>query len=227
MQPPKEVPLLEDFATRFIEADAVANRQKPSEVVSKRSILNAHLIPAFGGKRLDANTNADVQDLKHVLRDRAPKTVNNVLTVLRVLLKRAVEWDLVDRVPCTIRLLKVTKPKMGFWDFDEYERLLAAATTIDPSARVIVLLGGEAGLRCGEMLGLDWTDVDFAKRQLCVQRSEWHRHVTTPKGGRLRYVPMTARLATALRAHRQAKSGTRAVPRRRDARLARHRGTFT
>jgi hypothetical protein len=39
------VPLLEHFATRFIEADAVANRQKPSEVATKRSILNAHLIP--------------------------------------------------------------------------------------------------------------------------------------------------------------------------------------
>jgi integrase len=206
VQPTKEVPLLEHFATRFIEADAVANRQKPSEVATKRSILNAHLIPTFGGKRLDAITNADVQDLKHGLRDRAPKTVNNVLTVLSVLLKRAVEWNIVDRVPCTIRLLKVTKPTMGFWDFDEYERLVTAARMIGPNAGVIVLLGGEAGLRCGEMLGLDWTDVDFAKRHLCVQRSEWHGHVTAPKGGRLRYVPMTTRLTSTLRAHRHAKS---------------------
>ena len=30
-----------------------------------------------------------------------------------------------------------------------------------------------------------------AKRQLCVQRSEWKGHVTAPKGGRLRYVPLT------------------------------------
>lgn len=154
-------------------------------MATKRSILNAHLIPTFGGKRLDAITNADVQDLKHVLRDRAPKTVNNVLTVLSVLLKRAVEWNIVDRVPCTIRLLKVTKPTMGFWDFDEYERLLVAARMIGPNAGVIVLLGGEAGLRCGEMQGLDWTDVDFAKRHLCVQRSQWHGHVTAPKGGLL------------------------------------------
>ena len=33
---------------------------------------------------------------------------------------------------------------MGFWDFDEYERLLAAATRIGPNAGVIVLLGGDA-----------------------------------------------------------------------------------
>jgi len=54
-------------------------------------------------------------------------------------------------------------------------------------------------------MALEWTDVDLTKRQLCVQRSEWKGQVTSPKGGRLRYVPLTARLATALRAHRHLK----------------------
>src|SRR5207244_140876 len=43
------------------------------------------------------------------------------------------------------------------------------------------------------------------KRQLCVQRSEWKGHVTVPKGGRLRYVPLTTRLTSALRQHRHLK----------------------
>jgi predicted XRE-type DNA-binding protein len=43
------------------------------------------------------------------------------------------------------------------------------------------------------------TDVDFAKRQLTVARSAWKGHVTMPKGGRLRYVPMTKRLTEVLR----------------------------
>lgn len=66
-------------------------------------------------------------------------------------------------------------------------------------AFLVVLLGGEAGLRCGEIIGLEWTDVDFAKRQLTVARSEWKGHVTMPKGGRIRYVPLTRRLTDALR----------------------------
>jgi Site-specific recombinase XerD len=40
---------------------------------------------------------------------------------------------------------------------------------------------------------------------MCIQRSEWRGHVTAPKGGRLRYVPMTARLASAVRDHRHLK----------------------
>jgi hypothetical protein len=47
-------------------------------------------------------------------------------------------------------------------------------------------IGGEAGLRCGEMIGLEWGDVDLGKRQMCIQRSEWRGHVTVPKSGRLR-----------------------------------------
>jgi integrase len=56
------------------------------------------------------------------------------------------------------------------------------------------------------MIALEWRDVDLGKRQICVQRSDWNGQVTTPKGGRLRYVPLTIRLAAALRDHRHLRS---------------------
>jgi hypothetical protein len=40
---------------------------------------------------LNAITTEDIQGLKHALTKRAPKTVNNVLTVLNVALRKAVE----------------------------------------------------------------------------------------------------------------------------------------
>lgn len=132
--------------------------------------------------------------------------MNNVLTVLNMLLKKAVEWDVIERMPCAVKLLPVPKPSMGYFDFDEYEQLVDAARATGPNEFIIVLLGGEAGLRCGEMMALEWRDLDLAKRQICVARSEWKGHVTAPKGGRLRYVPMTVRLATALREHRHMRS---------------------
>jgi len=49
---------------------------------------------------------------------------------------------------------------MSFFDFDEYERLVLASA-LDATAHLIVLLGGEAGLRCGEMIALEWRDVDL------------------------------------------------------------------
>jgi integrase len=204
-RPKREVPTVEQFAPRFMEGYAKANRQKPSGIAAKETIIGIHLVPLLGSKKLGAITTEHVQQLKQRLGDRAPKTVNNVLTVLNVMLKKAVEWDLVDRMPCTIRLLPIAPPSATFHDFDEYERLVEAAEATDTRALVIVLLGGEAGLRCGEIMALEWADVNLEKRQLCVQRSEWKGHVTVPKGGRLRYIPLTTRLAMALREHRHLK----------------------
>jgi integrase len=80
---------------------------------------------------------------------------------------------LAARLPCTIRLLPIPKPSASFHDFDDYERLVEAARATDARALLIVLLGGEAGLRCGEMMALEWSDVNLRKRQLCVPRSDW------------------------------------------------------
>ncbi len=200
--PKKEVPTLDQFASRFIDGHARANRQKPSGIAAKAMIVRVHLVPMLGAKPLDTITNEDVQRLKHRLLNKAPKTVNNILTVLNVMLKKAVEWDVIDRLPCTIKVLPVSKGSTRFYDFDEFDRLVTAAKKTDPRAHVLVLLAGDAGLRLGEMVALEWRDIDFAKGQVCVQRSAWKGQVASPKGGRLRYVPLTARLAAALREHR-------------------------
>ncbi len=198
----KEVPTFETFAPRFVDGHARANRHKPSGIAAKETILRVHLIPRMGGKPLDAITTEEVQRLKSALRTKAPKTVNNVLATLNTLLRVAVEWGVITEMPCTIQLLKAPRPAMAFHDFPAYEQLVEAAKAIDVNAYLIVLLGGEAGLRCGEMMALGWSDVDVGQGQLRVRHSEWKGHVTEPKGGRIRHVPLTRRLAEALRQHR-------------------------
>jgi integrase len=205
-QPTKEVPTLKEFAPRFLDGHARANRQKPSGIAAKEMLLRIYILPLLGHKRLDTVVNEDVQRLKRSMQTKSPKTVNNVLSVLSVLLKKAVEWEVMDRVPCSIKLLRIPKAEAAFHDFDGFERLVEAAGQIDAEARLIVLLGGEAGLRCGEMIALERRDVDLANRRLCVQRSDWNGQVTSPKGGRLRYVPLTQRLTQALREHRHLRS---------------------
>ena len=200
--PTKEVPTLEAFAERFMQGHALANRHKSSGIAQKRTALRVHLIPALGRRKLHAIANEDVSRLKHDLRQHAPKTVNNVLTVLNTLLKKAVEWGVIERMPCTVALLKVPQGAVRFFGFADYEALVAAAARVSPEAHLAVLLGGDAGLRGGEIRALEWTDVNFGKRQLCVERNDWRGQVSTTKGGRIRYVALTTRLWLALKAHR-------------------------
>jgi hypothetical protein len=50
-----------------------------------------------------------VQQLKQRLRVRASITVSNVPKVLNTLLKQAVDWNVITRHPCSIRLLPLHK----------------------------------------------------------------------------------------------------------------------
>lgn len=195
-------PTLAEFWPRFIEGHSTANREKPSSVHAKHSIYENHLAPRFGDVPLDRIGDEDVQRLKAALRDRSVKTINNVLTVLNRLLKSALEWSVIDRLPCRIRLLKWAAPSVEFYEPEVYEGLVAAAAKEDDRIHVAVLLGGDAGLRLGEIIALEWTDVDFRRGQLTVRRSEWQGEVTLPKGGKERVVPLTKRLSASLGAHR-------------------------
>jgi len=202
----KEVPTLGHFAPRFLSGYAEANQHKPSGIASKKTILRVHLVPLFGDTRLDAIGNESVQSLKTALKCKAAKTVNNTLTVLNTLLKVAVEWGVIERMPCVIRLLKAPQKPMGFLEFNEFDALVGAAVHGEPGELVAVLLAGEAGLRCGEIMGLRWLNADFDRQRICVAQAIWQGHERTTKGEQFRYVKMTNRLLTALRCHHHRKS---------------------
>jgi integrase len=195
------VPILNVFRERFVTEHLVAECKKPSSVAAVESIYRHHLASDFGSKALDSITESDVQALKAKLVGKSPKTVNNVLTVLSSMLRRAVEWGVIERAP-RVKLLRAPQEQVEFYDFVEFDRLLQAARLLDPRIELLVLLGGHAGLRRGEILALEWSDVDLQRQRLHIRRSEWNGNVTVPKGGRDRRVAMTDALSAALKAHR-------------------------
>ncbi len=176
------VPTLDEFAPRFMSAFVVANRQKPSTVESKQAILDGKLLPLLGKRRLDEICDEDVQRIKADLHARKPKTVNNVLTVLSKVLKVAVKWKVIPVMPVQIELLKLDEPEVTFYEFEEYARLVEAAEKVDRRALLTVMLGGDAGLRTGEIVGLEWERHRLSSQpahRLQV-RVEWSRHA--PQG---------------------------------------------
>ena len=108
-EPKKEVPTLEQFAERFVNGYARANRQKPSGIAAKEMILRVHLRLQLGSCRLDEITSEDVQRLKQRLNSKAPKTVNNVLTVLNSI----AEVFLLLTIRRSIYSSKATKVEIG------------------------------------------------------------------------------------------------------------------
>jgi integrase len=180
-----------------------AVENKHSERKSKRSILDCHLLPAFGDLSLDAIGPLQIAAYKAEKLKPAdgskgltPKTVNNHLTVLRKCLVLAKEWGRLAVVP-TVGFLRVKKPEIDFFTFDEAARILAGAES--GPWYVMILCGLRAGLRQGELLELRWDDVDLVKGVLRIRRAIYDGVIDVPKGGRTREVPMGDELRAALR----------------------------
>ncbi len=86
------------------------------------------------------------------------KSANQALVVLKAILNVAVDWGVIEKLPAKITLLRVDEKAPDFYGFEDYERLLTAAKAIDTRTTLVVLLGGDAGLRRGEMIALEWNE---------------------------------------------------------------------
>lgn len=176
-----------------------------STCVSKDQVLDDHVIPFFGQMPLDAIGPAEIEDFKAAMRAKksaararkeAPtqtairkrkalepktlslKTINNALTVLRKLLSVAEEQRVLAQAPRVKLFTKLPKPTFDFLTFEEAERLIDAA---DPQWRALILAGLKSGLRQGELIGLQWSDVDLQRVKLNINRTIWRGVAGLPK----------------------------------------------
>jgi len=194
---PKEVPTVKQFAETFLVSYKPSSN--PSTKRSRRRILRNHIVPVIGKRRLDGLLQTDVSELIVAWSGRAQKTVNNRLAVLSSLLRFAVKLGVIPepkhKLSCQIAPGVVEMEAVAPRDV---ERLLACAK--DDRIRVAVLLCFEAGLRSGEVRGLQWGDIDRGSGLLTIRRSVDNQstEIIPPKGKRDRLIPLSPRLASAL-----------------------------
>jgi len=186
------------FADRWFK-DYVIHNNKHSEQLSKACILNKHLKPYFGKmvvKDIGAESIERYKQAK-LSTSSCAKTINNQLATLRKCLVVAEEWGVIERVP-KVRLLKTTLPPPRYLSDSEIQDLLG--TVRNPITRTMILTALRTGMRHGELIALQWDDVDLKNRRICIKRSSVKGVIGTTKNGRVRYAPMTQDLMEALRA---------------------------
>jgi integrase len=94
----------------------------------------------------------------------------------------------------------------------EVAALLETAKDKLPRYFPLFLCAVRTGLRMGELLALQWPDIDWHGRFIEVQRNYTHWRVTTPKSGESRRVDMSKELArtlTDLRTEQQIEAAAR------------------
>jgi integrase len=104
--------------------------------------------------------------------------------LLRAILTTAVSDELIGRNPCTIKGAGIEQARER--PMLDTGTVLQLADAIEDRLRCLVLLGGLAGLRPGELLGLERHDIDLMHRTVTVARQAHEitgqgRVITGPK----------------------------------------------
>jgi integrase len=194
---------MNEFATLWQEHVLVG--MKPSTARAAKSHLTVHILPHFGKRTLD-EIGVQAQQFfvtKLAQASLSRKTLLNILSTLSSILETAKRWGYVcqpvDYKTLTIPVAEV-EPEARFFTVQEVGKIIAVAREPHKTMFMVLAL---TGMRAGEMLGLQWGDIDFEKGLLSVRRSAWYGRVQTTKNKTSEAViPLPAVLATTLREYR-------------------------
>jgi integrase len=159
----KEAPLIGELAGRFLAEHAEAKR-KGSTAIEYKRLLDRIILPALGKRKVADVTRADVTKLHHANR-AAPYQANRVLAVLSKMFNLAERWGLRPdgSNPCRHVEKFAERKRERMLSPAELGRLGDALAAYQGSPYVVaaVTLLVFTGARLGEILGLQWTWIDF------------------------------------------------------------------
>ena len=178
---PKAGILLGDWLDLWYQGYKKPNLRPNTQMSYERRIYQ-HILPALGSVQLDKLTTPDIQQFYTGLKQGgrllrtelygdglSDQTVRGIHTTLHAALDKAVEEKLIFRNPAEgCKLPPVRAREMQVLTPEEIQRLLIQAR--EDGCYELLLLELSTGLRRGEILALQWGDLNFRTGSLRVER---------------------------------------------------------
>lgn len=178
----KAIPLYSELASQHLVSAKAYQRSYDST----ERIINNHVLPRWGTKRLDEVRQQDVAKWLSEKREGglAPATVEKIRTMFSRSFELAKQWDLFDRNPVqAVPRVKYNNARERYLTSEEAERLrLACECSSNPQLKNIVGLLLLTGARKSELLNAEWQHID-------LERRSWKLPMT--KNGKGRHVPLS------------------------------------
>ena len=191
---------------------------KTSTADGYEGVLDQYLRPRFGKKLLDEIRRDDIKALINDLinKELSRNTIRNALCVIRGLFNYAIEERLVESNPAArlgrfTRSAKTTETKGIALTSKEVQQFLKAAQEICPEYYPLLLMAVRAGLRRGELVAVQWGDIQLGRddndseRFILVQHNYVRREHTTTKSKKSRRVDLSRELRGILVERRDAR----------------------
>lgn len=164
-------------------------------------IVERHIIPHLGDLELDELTALGIQKYVTYLstngnlktgKELAPNSVNAIITVVQNSLKMAYTLGYVkEYVGNKIKRPRASEKKVECFSMSEQKKIEQYILN-DENARFFgVLLCLYTGLRIGELLALEWSDIDMSKGELQVNKNCHYGKDENDVFGRITDIPKT------------------------------------
>jgi integrase len=160
-----------DFLERWL-GDCVRVQCRPATYQLYSLLVKRHIAPHIGKVRLAHLAASDVSNLYTRLKSlgASERMVQMVHARLHSALKQAVRWELAFRnVSDLVDPPRAERKQMRALDRDEVRRFLETARGVQLYA--LYVLAVTTGLRQGELLALQWPDIDFKRGTLSVRHT--------------------------------------------------------
>ena len=160
---------LERFMESWLSGKELSRR--PSTVENYRSYCSQYIFPVLGKMRIQAILPAHIRQLylRMQLDGRGARTIQLVHVTLHCALKQAVREGFIGHNPMeAVERPKVETQQFQIFTEDQVRSFLAAAKGHRYEALFYLAL--TTSLRKGELLGLMWSDVDWQRGALKIER---------------------------------------------------------
>lgn len=204
-------PTFAEFASRW-HRDYCKVEKSETQWVADASVLNHHLIPAFGPIKLDKLKKSHLLTLKTELRGKKQvrakgkalslKSINNILGLAKKMMNTAVDLEILKANPwITVKPFKLPSQKFAFWTPAERDKAIDYIRGVDPEFATLVTVACHTGLRLGELGALRRRDLDFERGMIHVGATYsiiLKKRLETVKGKVAADVPMNSVVREAL-----------------------------
>lgn len=199
-----------DLLDEWLAFKTTADRS-PTTIARYRSSIERELKPALGGRRLDGLYPKAFDDLYRALAKRlSPASIMKTHVVARAALDRAVRWGWIERNPALnaepprVRRSAIRPPGP-----EAVSALVELAEREDPTFATLLRVAASTGARRGELCALRWTDVDYERGTITIERGvilvDGGLEERPTKTHNRRVVSLDAGTLNRLRQHRQSE----------------------
>ena len=147
----------------------------PKTLVKDSSLFRRHIKPAFAGKRMDEITTVDVQSFLQTKVSYCRSQVRDIMWMTKKILSSAVEDGFISKNPMDSD--RITNPSQKEINerkaltSEEQADIIAHLSNIqDPYGRLFMAFLMFTCMRPCEILGLQWSDIDFERRMIGINR---------------------------------------------------------